>query len=169
MDIIPIQKNYQKDVLNLYKTVTKHLRSNQNDQWDLFYPNLFVIQDDITNQNIYGIIDNHVIIGTVVLDELQSKKYEQIDWYDKNGNPVCIHRLAVRPNYQGRGIGKLLIDYVEQLAIQKGYTSIRLDVYSTNDEAVGLYTKYGYVKRGTIEFPLRKNPYFCMEKQLNNN
>ncbi|PEJ58362.1 hypothetical protein CN692_08800 [Bacillus sp. AFS002410] len=113
MDIIPIQKNYQKDVLKLYKTVTKHLRSNHNDQWDLFYPNLFVIQDDITNQNIYGIIDNDIVIGTVVLDELQSKKYEQIDWDDKNGNPVCIHRLAVRPNYQGRGIGKLLLEYVE--------------------------------------------------------
>lgn len=169
MDIIPIQKKDKKSILNLYKIVTKHLRSNHNEQWDLFYPNVMVIRGDITNQNIYGIIDNHVVIGAVVLDESQSKKYEQIDWDDKNGIPVCIHRLAVRPDYQGRGIGKLLLEYVEQLAIQRGYTSIRLDVYSTNNEAVGLYTKYGYVNKGTIEYPLRKSPYYCMEKQLNNN
>ncbi|MEH7348082.1 GNAT family N-acetyltransferase [Gottfriedia acidiceleris] len=169
MDIIPIQKKDKKSILNLYKIVTKHLRSNHNEQWDLFYPNVMVIRSDITNQNIYGIIDNHVVIGAVVLDESQSKKYEQIDWDDKNGTPVCIHRLAVRPDYQGRGIGKLLLEYVEQLAIQRGYTSIRLDVYSTNNEAVGLYTKYGYVNKGTIEYPLRKSPYYCMEKQLNNN
>jgi ribosomal protein S18 acetylase RimI-like enzyme len=167
MEIIPIQKAHQKSVLSLYKTVTKHLLSMNNDQWNLLYPNVFVIQSDLSNHNLYGIVENHVIIGAVVLDENQSEKYKQIDWNDKNGNPVCIHRLAVSPDYQGRGIGKLLLNYVEHLAIQRGYTSIRLDVYSANEGAVGMYTKYGYVKKGEIKFPLRKYPYYCMEKQLN--
>lgn len=166
MEILPFQLKDQKRVLKLYKNVTRDLRSKDNDQWDHFYPNRIVIKRDLTNQSLYGIIEDDLVIGAVVIDGVQNEKYEKIRWHDHSGIAACIHRLAVQPQSQGKGIGKELLNFAEQQARSLGYTSIRLDVYSKNIEAVGMYTKNGYVNRGMINFPLRKLPFYCLEKQL---
>ncbi|MCY9692791.1 GNAT family N-acetyltransferase [Paenibacillus alginolyticus] len=48
------------------------------------------------------------VVAVVVLDTKQSSKYTALEWKDREGRPACIHRLAVYPEYQGRGLGKQL-------------------------------------------------------------
>lgn len=49
--------------------------------------------------------------------------------------------VAVSPIMQGKGIGKLLMDYLENLAQQKGFTEIVLDA---RENAVKFYQSIGY-------------------------
>ncbi|WP_312876221.1 GNAT family N-acetyltransferase [Paenibacillus alginolyticus] len=106
------------------------------------------------------------MIAAVVVDEKQSSRYESLNWGDRQWKPACIHRLAVHPEFQGRGLGKALLQFAEQQAFDQTCTSICLDVFSANDTAVRMYERAGYDRIGTIRFPFRQAPYYCFEKIL---
>lgn len=164
MDIVSLQLQDRKSVMNLYNSVTRHLRENGIYQWDRFYPNRFVIHNDLKKGHLFGMKQEGAVIAAVVVDESQSSKYEQVNWQDRHGKPACIHRLAVHPDYQGRGLGKKLLRFAEQHIVSQGCSSIRLDVYSANETALEMYQRAGYKQSGTVQFPLRSKPYYCFEK-----
>jgi ribosomal protein S18 acetylase RimI-like enzyme len=155
-----------KSISSLYTTVTKHLRKNGVTQWDHFYPNRFVIRKDLKSGQLHAIMEDGFCVGAVVVNGDQSAKYASLPWNDQEGRPAVIHRLAVHPDSQCKGIGKQLILYAEEWAISEGYTSIRLDAYTANPAAIAIYERAGYRPVGQIRFPFRKQPYQCFEKLL---
>lgn len=115
---------------------------------------------------VFGIRDGGRVIGAVVVDRLQSSKYAGMSWSDAAGDPICIHRLAVHPEYQGRGLGKELLRFAEERARSSGGTSIRIDVFTLNEGALGMYRRAGFAEVGEICHPMRSAPYLCFEKRL---
>ncbi|MED4600812.1 GNAT family N-acetyltransferase [Paenibacillus validus] len=166
MHIAALQRQDHKSVMHLYKAVTSHLRENGIYQWDRFYPNRFVIHNDLKNGCLFGVKQDGAVIAAVVVDEKQSSKYLQVNWQDRQGKAACIHRLAVHPDYQGMGLGKKLLQFAEQYTLTQGCSSIRLDVYSANETALAMYTRAGYMHTGAVQFPFRSTPYYCFEKIL---
>lgn len=164
MNIEVAATNQLKPIKSLYSAVTSHLRKNGVDQWDRFYPNRWVIGNDLKKGHLYAIFNEEACLGVVVVNEVQSAKYKGIPWRDTKGRPAVIHRLAVHPESQGKGMGKLLLEHAETLAKSKGYTSIRLDAYMANSSAIRMYERAGYSPAGKIKFPLHKHPYQCFEK-----
>ncbi|MFD2880470.1 GNAT family N-acetyltransferase [Paenibacillus rhizoplanae] len=71
------------------------------------------------------------------------------------GPHLIMHRLAVHPEIQGKGIARRLIAFAEEFARSSGYRSIRLDTYAKNDRVLKLYPSLGYLQRGEIRFPGR--------------
>ena len=55
-------------------------------------------------------------------------------------------RLFVRPNFQGKGIGKGLSVTIIEIAKKIGYKQIRLDTLSTMTGAISLYRSLGFVE-----------------------
>jgi len=55
-----------------------------------------------------------------------------------------IFLLYVMPEYRHRGIGKALMNYIENWAKQRGYGQIGLQVFQTNIPALDLYHQLGY-------------------------
>lgn len=55
-----------------------------------------------------------------------------------------IFLLYVMPEYRHRGIGKALMNYIENWAKQRGYGKIGLQVFQTNTPALDLYHQLGY-------------------------
>jgi ribosomal protein S18 acetylase RimI-like enzyme len=157
-----------KTVREFYSDITADLRQKGNYQWDRYYPNRFIIKNDLKQGNLYGMHDGKQLTGAIVLDTNQSKKYKALNWEDVKGTPLVIHRLAVHPEHQGKGYGKNLLKFAEDYAQRNGYTSIRFDVYSENQAAIKMYERAGYQARGMIQFPLRSVPYQCYEKILVN-
>jgi len=70
----------------------------------------------------------------------------------------------VHPQHEGKGIAKLLVRYVEELAKNRQYEAIRLDVFVKNPRAVDFYNKLGYKVTGKVIF--RKGEFFCYEKLI---
>lgn len=59
-----------------------------------------------------------------------------------------ITNIAVRQEYQGRGVGDLLLIATIDLAMQLKATIMTLEVRTSNTIAQKLYGKYGFVKTG---------------------
>jgi len=77
--------------------------------------------------------------------------------------------LAVRPDQQGTGLGRKLMDFAEQWARANKYDAIRLDTYSQNPRNQRFYTKRGYTDLGPVFLKYKKEyPYYCYELLLNN-
>ncbi|HEY6504573.1 MAG TPA: GNAT family N-acetyltransferase [Chitinophagaceae bacterium] len=75
---------------------------------------------------------------------------------------VRLRQMAVLNDLQGKGIGRALMNFAENLARDRGYKTIRMHARSN---AVGFYEKVGYKVRGDqfIEITI---PHYVMEKQL---
>ncbi len=68
---------------------------------------------------------------------------------------VCeMKRLYVRPEFQGAGIGRMLVGRVIQEAWEAGYRCMRLDTLPTMIGARALYQKFGFREIA----PYRSNP-----------
>ncbi len=66
-----------------------------------------------------------------------------------------IKRMWVASAQRGRGLGRRLLDHVEQVAAELGYERIVLDTNDVLTEAIALYEQAGY---GSIE-RYNDNPY----------
>lgn len=62
-----------------------------------------------------------------------------------NGRRGFIYHLAVDPSWQGKGVGKLLVNAVEKALITMGCTRINLWVDLNNLKVVPFYERLGYV------------------------
>ncbi len=61
----------------------------------------------------------------------------------QNTAKTKIHKIYMLPESQGKGIGKLLIDFVEKRAFDNGSASLLLNVNRFN-KAIGFYQKMGF-------------------------
>jgi len=57
---------------------------------------------------------------------------------------MLLDNVALHPNAQGRGLGRLLVNAAEQAARSAGYTTIRLYTHVMMTENIALYTRLGY-------------------------
>ena len=75
---------------------------------------------------------------------------------------VRLRQMAVTKDLQGKGIGKALMIFAENLARDRGYRQITMHARKA---AVGFYEKMGYRVRGG-EFQEVTIPHYVMEKDL---
>jgi len=55
-----------------------------------------------------------------------------------------IKRMYVRPQFRGRGLGKLMLNHLAGHARQQGVAVLRLETGIYQPEAIGLYERYGF-------------------------
>ncbi len=75
---------------------------------------------------------------------------------------VRLRQMAVLNDLQGKGIGRALMNFAENLARDRGYKIVRMHA---RNNAVGFYEKMGYKVKGDqfIEITI---PHYVMEKEL---
>jgi ribosomal protein S18 acetylase RimI-like enzyme len=60
------------------------------------------------------------------------------------GDQLLIENVAVRPGFQGRGLGSTLMGHAETIACSLGRTRLRLYTNMAMAENIALYLKLGY-------------------------
>lgn len=75
---------------------------------------------------------------------------------------VRLRQMAVLNNQQGKGIGRALMQFAENIARDRGFRKITMHARKT---AVGFYEKLGYAVNGE-QFEEVSLPHFIMEKVL---
>lgn len=153
-----------EEVMALIQDVTIDMRNNSIDQWDDIYPDSKIILSDIQNCQSYGFFCDTHLAGYIALNEQCAEDYDKVTWVTNDIRPLILHRLAIKSNFQGKGIAKSLINFSENPAKKNGYKSIRLDAFAKNPIAVGLYTGLGYLRSGEVNF--RKGLFYCFEKKM---
>lgn len=56
--------------------------------------------------------------------------------------------ISVRRDLHGKGVGRLQLDKVAEIAREKGMTSILLEVRPSNHRALAIYQRYGFAQIG---------------------
>lgn len=67
----------------------------------------------------------------------------RLDMFD--GKRYLVRRMATSPNYQGMGIGKMVMNAAEDEALKRGITKM---ILFSRKNAVGFYQKLGYTLTG---------------------
>jgi predicted GNAT family N-acyltransferase len=81
---------------------------------------------------------------------------------EKNPEIVRLRQMAVLNDLQGKGIGRALMYFAENLARDRGYKILSMHA---RKNSAGFYEKMGY-KIASEEFTEVTIPHYVMEKQL---
>lgn len=154
-------------VFDLLKACRADMVARQIMQWNANYPTINLVKADVNSGQLFCLKSDDKLIGVITFDTNQSPEYEDIKWQYHGAKIMVIHRLAVHPDAQKKGIGRQLMDFALNHAKTHQYHAIRLDAYSGNDRTISFYKKRHYEYRGDIYFPGRSLPFFCFEKRIN--
>ena len=154
------------EIMRLVELCVAQMRSQGNLQWDEIYPTQQILEEDARTGTLFAVRQEGRCVACVCLNDVESPEYQSVSWSDPGGAVMVIHRLAVHPQWQGRGIARQILADAEQYAIEQGFAWIRLDVYTGNPRAMALYPRQGYRRAGQVWFPRRPLPFDCFEKPL---
>lgn len=98
---------------------------------------------------LIGAFDDEQMLGCCMLVE-------------ENPKTVRLRQMAVLNDLQGKGIGRALMNFAENLARDRGYKILSMHA---RKNAIGFYEKMGY-KVASEEFSEITIPHYVMEKEL---
>ena len=165
-----IRKAVSQDIPRIKKITeacARHMIAQGIFQWNENYPDLAVLTKDVKEGTVYVVEAQEKIIGCVMFSMVMDNFYKDIAWLTPNAKQLYVHRLAVHPDEQGKGIARSLMDFGEQLARENECLSVRLDTFSKNPRNNRFYQarKYQYV--GEVFFAQKSpHPFYCYEKVL---
>ena len=137
-------------------------------QWNEHYPNAASFINDIKRGELYVFYFKKAIIACITISSIKDIEYNDIEWLSEDGQNYYIHRLAVSPTHQGKGIARQLMDFAENHIQKLKGDSIRLDTFSQNLRNQKFYEARGYTRLGNIYFPKQSEyPFYCYELLLN--
>ena len=152
------------EVMALFRAATLAMRAVGIDQWDEIYPSADVVREDIGRAQMHIGLESGKIAVVFVLEPCHEGEYEPASWRYVEPEFTVLHRLCVHPDFQGQGIARQAMDYLEQAVLKSGISAIRLDAFPQNPAAIRLYESRGYKKAGEVTF--RKGLFYLYEKQL---
>ena len=151
-------------ILNITKSCAAHMIQNGIYQWNEHYPDKSSFINDAENMELYVYIENEKVIACISLCKKMDEVYFPVSWITRNYNNLYIHRLAVHPDFQKKGVGKVLMGFAEKYARKKKCKSIRLDTFSVNKRNLKFYESRGYQRLERIYFPKQSEfPFYCYE------
>ena len=155
-------------IMEITKACAIDLISKNIFQWNENYPSKEAFKKDIEKNTLYVFKNKFQITGCISICEDKDEEYEDVEWITKDFKNLYLHRLAVHPEYQKKGIGRSLMDFAEEYAKLNGFKSVRLDTFSQNQRNNKFYKSRQYVQLGDVFFPMQsKLPFHCYEKIIN--
>ena len=150
-------------ILKITTACAEHMNNQGIFQWNEHYPNKQAFENDIKCSDLYVFEHEDVCVGCMAITTVKYAEYKPIKWLTEDTN-IYIHRLAVHPTFQGKGIAQQLMAFAENYAKTEGYHSVRLDTFSKNKRNQKFYEIRGYKRLGNIYFPKKsQDPFFCYE------
>ena len=155
------------DIMKMIHDCANDLIGKNIFQWNEKYPSRDIFLSDIQKKNLFILKNNSVIIGCIALSNEKDIEYTDVKWLTKDDKNLYLHRLAVDPKFQKKGIGKLLMDFAEDYARNNKFISVRLDTFSKNERNNRFYKSRKYTKLDDVYFPNQSEfPFHCYEKIL---
>jgi ribosomal protein S18 acetylase RimI-like enzyme len=153
-------------VMALVHRVVPMMRASGNLQWDEEYPNVQVFEKDVRLRQLWVADVEGEIAGFAAITTDQEPEYADVGW-DISEQAIVVHRLAVDPAFQGKGIAAALMVQAETVARERGVKVLRVDTNAQNQVTQRLFPKLGYVLAGEIKLGFRPGlSFLCYEKRI---
>lgn len=152
MKVIEYEDKYLKDVRDLLVELEEYIVSidkDELDQVDKDYREKMALMDleevNKNNGKCYIAVENNKAIGLIMGCIFPYGEKDYLDYKcPKKGE---ITELIVSKKVRGRGIGKVLMNKMEEYFKSLGCEYILLDVFAYNVNAIKFYEKEGYHSR----------------------
>jgi GNAT superfamily N-acetyltransferase len=102
-------------VMALVHRVVPMMRASGNLQWDEEYPNVLVFEKDVQLRQLWVADIDGEIAGFAAITTDQKPEYADVGW-NIDEQPIVVHRLAVDPAFQGKGVAVALMLQAETVA-----------------------------------------------------
>ncbi|MAH42422.1 hypothetical protein CL614_01705 [archaeon] len=127
-----IRKAKQSDLKEIAKILKTEYKKTFKETWS-DKGAIKVIRDYFHTNNIFVHLQEKIITGFIIT--------RPVSWHD--GLRYIVEEIAVSSKYQGKGIGRELIEYAENIARKKGAVKIELFA-GTKSKAFKIYKKFGF-------------------------
>lgn len=156
MEIIEYEEKYLEDVRDLLVELEKYIISIDKDNLDQIhkdYRELMALHDlkEVKENNgkcFLAVIDDKVV-GLVMGIIPEYGKYDYLDY--KCPKRGVITELVVTKNIRSKGIGKELIEKIEDYFIEQNCEYVLIDVFAYNNRALEFYDRNGYHPRMIVD------------------
>ena len=106
-----------------------------------------------TNVTAVGVLEG-IIVGECDLSASPSREWSK---------HVAELGLNVMEGFCGIGVGNAMMDYMIDAAKNRRYEKISLSVLATNERAINLYKKHGFIVEGSRKNQFRRNDAYIDE------
>ena len=152
MQIIEYEDKYLEDVKDLLVELEEYILTIDKDNLDQIHSeyrdkmatlDLEEVKDN--NGKCYIAVENNKAIGLIMGCIFPYDEYDYLDYKcPKRGE---ITELIVTKNTRSKGIGKALIEKLEEYFKSVGCEYVIVDVFAYNENAINFYNKKGYHSR----------------------
>lgn len=164
--IRPAEPEDLDQIWSLVRRAVKKMNAEGSDQWGEDYPLREDYEDDLTHGELWcAVTGDGRVLGAACINREEDPTYAGVAW-TVPGPALSIHRAAVDPAAQRRGVGSALVRHAITLARQEGVRSMRVDTYSKNTNMQWLFQKLGFIRRGEIHLHSRDLPFPAFELVL---
>jgi len=152
-------------IWEILQSAIQRRKDEGSNQWQDGYPNQEIIKIDIKKDAGYVLADGENIIGYCAVMINDEPAYEDIEgkWLTNN-DFVVFHRVAIAPDYLGKGLAKVMMKYIEDFALANNIHSVKADTNFDNFAMMKSFEKAEYVYCGEVYF--RGSPRKAYEKVL---
>lgn len=156
MKIVEYEEKYIDDVKDLLVELEEYILRIDEDELDQLHPeyrNKMVLIDlEEVNENngkCFLAIEDEKVIGLIIGTV---RKYDEYDYLDYKC-PKCgeVTELVVAKETRGKGVGRKLMQVVEEYFKSIGCEYISIEVFAYNKNAIKFYESEGYHTRGLID------------------
>lgn len=144
-------ENDFKVIQHFYWDVIEHIHNNninnENLGWEKgIYPSDDFLLSSLRNGELYLLTEKATLCARVILNSECNEGYQDCPWSLECGSDEVLipHALAVNPVLQRKGIGKIVVKNILNIARTEHKKAVRLDVLSACKAAEHLYVSCGF-------------------------
>lgn len=138
----------EQEVLEFYNQLIDQMQNAQYPiRWKKgIYPVLSDISNAVYEGAMYVAEEENSIMGAFIINHMQGEGYDLADWKitAEKEKVAVIHLLATLPAFQGRGLGRKMLEKAVEICRNKKDAVIRLDTLPWNVPGKKLYERFGF-------------------------
>lgn len=156
MKIIEYEDKYLEDVKDLLVELEEYILTIDKDNLDRLHPEYrdkmaILDLEEVSNNEgkCYLAIENEKIVGLIMGYVRPYDEYDYLDYKCPRSGEIS--ELIVSNKVRSKGIGKLLMNKMEEYFKSIECEYIFIDVFAYNTNAIKFYERQGYHTRGLID------------------
>lgn len=158
-EIIMATEEDRDEILSLYKAQI----GRDCCPWDEDYPSNESIDEDFAREALFVLKMNGSIKAAISIEE--DEAVDLLSCWDENLAPEGeLARLAVLPDEQNKGLGRIMLKFGMDELKRRGFKGIHILVNKYNTKAINCYAVFGF--RVVGECHMYEQDFLCYEKEL---
>lgn len=138
----------------ILRQAAQWMMDNGKQQWNHSYPTVRHVRSDVERGVGFVMVDDaDNILGYCAIAVDGEPAYDHLDGHWLSDGPyVVVHRMAIRMDRKGHGLGRRFMEMVENHALERGVKSFKVDTNFDNYSMLGLLDKLGFTYCGQVKY-----------------